>query len=308
MPRRFRQLALPLAAVAVLAATPAAAHGAKLAGTFKVSGTPKYISQGPDGNMWATLGNNKLARIKPSGKVKEFEVPGVLNNPVGITKGFGSLWLTQPNEVVQVPPNNPTNAQDFAVNAITDPRAIDQGPEQTLWTASGDQLISIPAANPAAFNADTIAGMGARGLDVARGFVWIADFGSQRIVRSKIGGGVKTYDVGGGPQEVAGGSKGAVAYGNPGTNPQTVGRIPKGGQPKTTKDKNADPFGLVFAKKRWWIAEFARNSLGVLTTGGKLRHFKLPNNSGPRYIAKGPKKTLWVSLEGSERIAKIKLG
>lgn len=307
MPRRLRRLLVPLAAAATLAAGPAAAHGAKLAGTFKVSEKPGYITQGPDGNVWAVLEGNKLARIKPNGKVKEFS-PSVLNAPVGISKGFGSLWLTQPNEVVQVPPGDPNNADDFTVNDISDPRAIDQGPDKTLWTASGDQLISIDATNPADSDSETIGGMGARGLDVAGGFVWVADFAGGRIVRSKIGGGVKTYDVGGGPQEVAGGSKGAVAYGNPGTDPQTVGRIPKGKQPRTTKDPNADPFGLAFAAKKWWIAEFNRDSLGVLSTSGKLRHFKLPNNSGPRQIAKGPRRTLWVALENKKRIAKIKLG
>jgi streptogramin lyase len=310
MPRhaRIRTPLLPLIIAAALAASPAAAHAAKLDGTFNVSGPPKYITKGPDGNMWATLGNNKLARIKPSGKVKEFQ-PAVLNNPVGISQGAdGNLWLTQPNEVVKVPPDNPNGADDFTINAISDPRAIDHGPIGTMWTASGDQLINFDPANPAGFDAETISGMGARGLDVARGFAWIADFGSQRIVRAKVSGGVKTYDVGGGPQEVAGGPKGAIAYANPGDNPQTVGRIAKGGNPKTTKDKNADPFGLVFAGGSYWIAEFAKHKLGVLSTGGKLTHFDMPNNSGPRYIAKGPNNTLWVSLETSEKIAKIKLG
>jgi len=304
----MKRLVVITTIIAALAAPVAAADAAKLAGTFKVSGEPKYISQGPDGNMWATLGGNKIARIRPSGKVKEFAISGVLNNPVGITKGFGSIWLTQPNEVVQVPPNNPDNADDFAVNDISDPRAIDQGPGETLYTASGDQLISIDATDPTNSDSDTITNMGARGLDVAGGFVWIADFNGQRIIRSKIGGDVKEFDVGGGPQEVAAGPKGAVAYGNPGTDPQTVGRIPRGGQPKTTNDPMRDPFGVVFAGGSYWFAEFARDTLGILSTGGNLRHFDLPNNSGPRQIAAGPNRTLWVSLEESKRIAKIKLG
>jgi streptogramin lyase len=303
----MRRLVAIATALAAFAAPVAAADAAQLAGTFKVSDEPKYISQGPDGNMWATLGGNKLARIKPSGKVKEF-TPSALNNPVGITKGFGSLWLTQPNEIVKVPPNNPNNADDFTVNDISDPRAIDQGPDETLWTASGDQLISIDATDPDTSDSDTITNMGARGLDVAGGFVWVADFNGQRIIRAKIGGTVKEFDVGGGPQEVAAGPKGAIAYANPGDDPQTVGRIAKGGQPKTTKDPMHDPFGLVFAGGSYWIAEFAKDSLGILSTGGNLRHFDLPNNSGPRQIAAGPNHTLWVALEKSKRIAKIKLG
>ena len=64
---------------------------------------------------------------------------------------------------------------------------------------------------------------------------------------------------------------------------------------------------MVFAPdRRFWFAEFAKHKLGRLSLNGDVNQFRLPDNSGPRYVAAGPKNRLWVSLETSEKIARIK--
>lgn len=310
--RRATTLASTLVLLAALLAPVAAFAKPNLAGTFDLSGTPGQITRGSDGNVWVTisgsgLGNN-LARIKPNGNVTEYS-PAALVNPVGITSGpDGDLWLTRNGGVVRVPPEDPDSAQDFNIAAISDPRGITKGPQGKLWAASADQLVSFKPNNPPGFDATTINGMGARGIAESGGKLWIADFAGQRIVRAAPSGAVKKYNVGGGPQQVAAGPDNGIAYANPGDVPQTVGRIEEGGGPKKTKVPNSDPFGMEFAPDRnWWIAEFAKDQLGLLSQDGDLKQFKdLPNNSGPRYLAVGAGGTIWVSLEGADAVARIK--
>jgi virginiamycin B lyase len=296
-------------AAALVGAQPAGAEP-RLAGTFDLSGPPGQITRGSDGNMWVTIsgGGNSLAKIEPNGDVTEYD-PVAVGNPEGIVSGRdGNIWLTQANEVVKVPTADPASADDFSIPSITDPRGIAKGPDDKLWTASGDQLVSFDEADPEGTDvATTIDGMGARGITSSGGRVWIADFAGQRIVKAAAGGGVKEYDVGGGPQEVAKGPDGSIAYANPGSNPQTVGRIESNGERRKSKVPNSDPFGMVFAPdRRFWFAEFARHKLGILSLNGDVKQFRLPDNSGPRYVAAGPKNRLWVSLETSQKIARVK--
>ena len=313
---RGRTRLIPVLVLAMVAgwAGPAAAKP-RLAGVFDLSGTPGQITRGPDGNIWVTISgsgdNNNLARIRPNGNVTEYS-PAALVNPEGIVSGSdGNLWLTRNGGVVRVPPDDPDSAQDFDIDAIGDPRKIIRVPGGALATASDDQLVSFPAADPNDFDATTIDGMSARSITKSGGNIWIADFhgGDGRIVRvNASSGGTKFFDVGGGPQGIARGPKKGVAYTNPGTDPQTVGRIEQGKNPRKTQVPNTDPFGITFAPDRnWWIANFASHNLTILNTEGKARRFrKLPDNSGPRQLSTGPDGTLWVSLETSQQVARIK--
>ncbi len=310
--RRWGRATSILALLIALATATAADARPRFARAFDLSGTPGQITRGPDGNIWVTLSgsgqNNTLARVQPNGDVTEFE-PAAVVNPVGITSGpDGNLWLTRNGGVIRVPPADPDSAQDFDIDKIADPRAIRSGPGGMLWTASADQLVSFAPANPAGFEATTINGMAARGIAASGGRLWIADFGGQRIVSTTPGGNPSFFAVGGGPQEVAGGPNKQVAYSNPGTNPQTVGRIRQGGTARKTQVPQSDPFGIAFAPDgHWWFAEFAKHALGLLSVGGEVEQFKgLPDNSGPRYLTVGPNGTVWVSLETAQKVAKIK--
>jgi virginiamycin B lyase len=282
-----------------------------LGDTINLTGKPGRIARGPDGNIWVLTDdmNKPLVRISPSGRKKGFD-PAALGSATGLTAGpDGALWATQTNEVVRIPVNNPENADDFTINAIGGAQDITSGPGGKLYTGSDDQFISFRPSDPTGFDAKTINGMSARGIASSGGLLWIADFGGQRIVSVKPNGtGVRKYATGGGPQTVSEGPGKTIAYGNPGDNPQTVGRITQGGNPKETVTDMADPFGMRFAKdKRWWFAEFAKARMGILSQSGNVSLFKgLPANSGPRRITLGPSHTIWVGLENTKQIAVIK--
>lgn len=307
----MRRLFSILALLAALSLAPSTASAKPhLAGTFDLSGQPNRIALGPDGNIWVTImgGSNPLAKIEPNGDVTEYS-PAAVVNPTGITAGRDDdLWLTRNGGVIRVPVDDPDNATDTNIAALGAGQDITKGPGGRMWTASGDQLVSFDPTNPAGATAKTIDDMSARGITSSGGKVFVADFSGKRIVRSTADGQIKKFKVGGGPQQVTSGPQGSVAYTNPGSVPQTVGRIAAGGFPQKTKEPDSDPFGIDFAADHnWWIGEFAKDRLGILSPGGGLKHFTdLPNDSGPRYLAVGKNNTLWVGLEGDESVARIK--
>jgi streptogramin lyase len=307
--RRTGGITLLVAALGMLAMPGFAGAKPEVDGVFDVSGTPGQITEDEKGVVWVLLSgssdNNTIARIKPNGDVKEY-APAALANGVGLTLGRdGNLWATQNGGVVRIPPDNPNDATDFDIAAINDPRRITPGPKGKLWTASGDKLVSFTPGDPEDFHERTIDGMAARGIASTSQHVWIADFGGQRIVRVKPAGPAKNFNVGGGPQEVGAG-RGRVLYANPGTDPQTVGVI-DGKKIRKTKTPDSDPFGITFTAGKWWVANFAARSLSILPAqGGSAKRLRLPANSGPRWVTTGKADTLWVSLETSEKVARIK--
>ena len=303
-------LASTLALSASLLSAAAADAAPAVNGIFDLTASPKYLTEGSDGNIYVTLsgGTNDIARVTPAGVVTEFDSADY-SNPVGITSGpDGNLWVTQPGAVLKVAPATPGAPVKTPLASITDARAITTGPDGNLWTGSGDQLIKIPPAAPATAAATTITGMGARGISADSDSVWIADFGSQRIIQADPANLATPafFNIGGNPQEVAA-SPGLnqVAFGNPGS--QTVGRITNGGSPQTTPAPASDPFGVTLGgDDAWWFAQFATNNLGRLTQAGNYTTIGgLPAASGPRYITAGPGDTLWVGLETAKKIARV---
>jgi streptogramin lyase len=280
-------------------------------GEFAVSGKPGYIAQGADGNVWTVLNgsaaNNDVARISPAGVLEEFDVPA-LAGAVGIAAGpDGNLWVTRPAKVARFAPANPAGATEFAVADLAGPRDITAGPDGNLWAAAGDKLLRIPPANPIAYTAFTIAGLDARGIAADGERLWIASFGNGTIYSATTAGVATPHAVGGGPQEVGAGPGGQVAYANPGSTPQTVGRLANGGSPLTTQTPGTDPFGVAFGGDgAYWFAQFASGDLGRLSAGGEYSVLTgLSAASGPRQITTGPGNTLWVSLENAGKVARV---
>jgi streptogramin lyase len=266
-----------------LLAAPAASAVPSVNGKFSVSGTPGQITQVPGGSIWLTLSGSgagrELAKISPAGVVTEFN-PANVTSPVGITAGpDGNIWVTQAGGVAMIPPGAPNTAQKFAINDI------------------------------AGFESHTVNGLGARGIARGRdGRLWVADFAGGRIARVTTNGAATFFNVGGGPQEVAAGRNQQIAYSNPGANPQEIGRITPGSNPRKTEVPNTDPFGIEFATDRaYWIAQFAGDNLGRLTQDGEYSTLGgLGPNSGPRYLTRGPNNTLWVSLETAKKVARVR--
>jgi len=296
-----------LGIVAVIAA-PASAK-MKVAGKFDVSsvGTNNEITKGPDGNVWVTLDQgNDIARIKPNGKVKEYDAAKI-DDPVGIASGPGkTLWVTQPNGIAVFDPKDPDSAEDYTINDIADPRAIVKGPDGNMWTVSGQNVIEISSDDPDDSESYQVIQAG-RDIDRGKdGRLWVADF-QQQIVAVETDGDAEEFDTGNGSgsQAIAAGPRGDVAYADPTSNPQIAGRI-VGGKVKKSKTEG-DPFGVAFAAKTYWMPRFASGDLlGVSAGKGKLKSaVKFGKNTGPRRITTGPGKTLWVTLDGADKVAKV---
>jgi streptogramin lyase len=300
--------ACALVACAALVGASGARGAPAVNGIYDLPGQPKYLTVGPDGNIWVTLsgsaGGEDVAKVTPEGVVTPYDDPE-FNNPIGIASDGTDLWVTQAAEVVKFSPADPTNAAPTAIAEISDPRGITRGPDGNMWAASGDKLIRIPPANPATYQDFTITGMGARGISADSDSLWIADFGGSRIVDATTAGSPTFYPVTDPPQEVgAAAGVAQVAYASPSNE---VGRITPGGAAMPTPAPGADPFGVAYgADAAWWFAQFATNDLGRLTADGTYTTLGgLPAASGPRYIAAGPNNTLWVGLETAEKVARV---
>ena len=155
-------------------------------------------------------------------------------------------------------------------------QGITNGPGDKLYAIGGDQFISFSANNPAGFDADTITGMDARGLDEADGKLWAVDFGGSDIIRiDPDGEDFKRFNVGGGPQQVVRRPQWPDRL----REPRHATRRRSGGSRATTstrrKDPSADPFGIEFAGDgNWWIGQFNKVGMGILQPDGKLKQFK----------------------------------
>ena len=309
-PLRSRALALLCATLglAAIAASPAAA-APDVDGKFTVSGvgTNNDIAKGPDGNMWVTLDQtNDVAKISPRGVVTEFN-PANVTSPVGITAGpDGNIWVTQAGGVARFSPANPDGASS-STSPTSAIRAIVTGPDGNLWTVSGENVIRIPPANPTTATSFAVLVAG-RDIDASRdGRLWVADFASQvvRVTTAGVAAAFSTGD-GSGLQAIAAGPKSQVAYADPTSQPQKIGRVSSSGQIQKTNTPG-DPFGVAFGNDNaYWFPRFATGDLVRLTPAGVRSHLGgLGPNSGPRRVATGPNHTLWVTLDQAEKVARI---
>jgi streptogramin lyase len=284
-------LALVVAICMVLLASGRAHAAPVVDGEFAMppGGKPGYITQGPDGNVWVVLsgavGGEDVAKISvgTGGEVvvEPFDVPN-LANAVGITAGpDGNLWVTRPAKAARFAPDNPAGAVQFDIAGLGTPRDITTGPDGNLWAASGDGLLRIAPDNPEGYTPFTILGMDARGIASDGERLWIASFGNGAIYSATTAGVATPHLVGGaGPQEVAGGLGGQVAYTNQGTDPQTVGRLTAGAAtPLTTPTPRNRP-----------LRRDVRSRPGVLVRPVSHPRHRAPHRRRPVHRAEGPQR------------------
>lgn len=304
---------------AALVASPAAAAPA-VSGEFPLPagqtvGSNNEIVEGPDGNMWVTSENNSVVRIQPNGSMTPFPIG---NTPFGITVGPDqNLWVSTAIGVTKVPPSNPVGFQAYDIG-LEQGRGITAGPDGNMWVvgngnaAGSGELTRFSPADPENTEVTTqIANLAPRGMDTASdGMLWIADNSGRVLSATAAAAPVITpFAVGGGVQDVGAGPNGQVAYANPLSSPQSVGRIAPGGSPQVTNLENTDPFGVVFGQDgAYWIARTQGKDLLRLTPDGAtttLGGFAPDTVLGPRKIATGPDNTLWVTIDMPDRIARI---
>jgi streptogramin lyase len=302
---------LATAAALAAAAAPAVAAPA-VDGEFDLSGSPGRLAAGPDGKMWVLLssGDNEIASLAADGTVQGFDVP-VLSAGVGITAGpGGSMWVTRNGKLVRFDPAAPDQAEEFTVNQIQQPTDIVAGPDGKLWTASGEDVLRVDPASPTTPDEFTVPGLSANGIAISGDKVWVAGGNAKVVVSMGLDGVADDpIDVGqdgdnGGPQGIAAGPGGQVAYTNPGAQAHRLGRL--GGPAQgLTPTGQVDPFGIAFGTDgAYWVANFNSTTIGRLTPEGQYTTLD-GFSAGPRRIAAGPGNTLWVSLEQADKIARV---
>lgn len=279
-------------------------------------GSNNEIVQGPDGNMWVTQeSGDGVVRISPAGVTTAFPTS---NDAFGITVGpDNNLWVTTTIGVARIDPATGAELDTYDIG-MADGRGITTGPDGNLWAVGsgnnvGDgELTRFNPADPENGETTTqLPGASPRGMDTGSdGLIWIADASGNILSATPVAAPVITpYAVGGGPQDVAAGPNGQVAYPNPLSNPQSVGRITSGGLPEVTPLENTDPFGAVFAPDgAYWIPRAGANDLLRLTPTGEtstLTGFAPSGGVGPRKVATGPDDTLWVTLDTPEKVARV---
>jgi streptogramin lyase len=316
----LRSIALGFTAAA-LAAAPALA-APHVDGEFEVKGelgSNNKIAEGPDGNIWATVSNstNDVARITPSGEVKEFNLRFV-EHPTCIARGpDGNMWVTGNEVVVKFAPSAPEDSGSTTeqhIEEVKNPSSIVAGPDGNMWVAASGHLIRI-SSELSNFKAFPVAGLDPRDIDVAGSVLVIADTGENeakehRIVTATAADPPATTDhpIAGGSQGVAGNSSGQIAFSQQLGNPEQIGLITPPNLPQTIDVPATDPFGVALGSDgAFWIAQANTDGVARLTTNGQSTQLGgFAKGLKPLQIASGPGNTLWVTLnEPVENINKV---
>jgi streptogramin lyase len=278
-------------------------------------GANNEITQGPDGNMWVTSENNSVVRIQPDGSMQAFPTT---NTPFGIAVGPDNfLWVSTTLGVAKIDPATGTETNFPLGGTFANGRGITAGPDGNMWVSGDGELVRFATGDPVVSQDVTaIAGLSPRGMTTGSdGLIWIADAGNGQVISATATDTptLTSYDVKiggqGQPQDVGAGPNGQVAYANPVSTPQSVGRITPGGSPLFTELENSDPFGVAFGQDQaYWIARSATNDLLRLTPDGAattLTGFQPSGGVGPRKVATGPNGTLWVTLDTPDKIGLV---
>lgn len=302
--KRFSAATLAFALAMIFAASAAAAPAVN--GIFPVKGidTNSKIVAGPDGNMWAAVPGaapDDVARITPSGEVKEFELGGV-EAPSGIALGpEGKLWVTGTNAVASFSPSDPKGTVAETQNtAIAGNSPIVAGPDGNMWVATQEIVLHFPPGSPKTSTPIAVPELSPRDIDVAGSLLAVSDAGAKnRIATFTTAGVEKDFPIGGASQGVSGGPGGQIAFSAPGASPEQVGLISPPSPPVSSELLN-DPFGVAFGSDgAYWIAQFSGQVTRMTTSGEKTSLAGLPKES-PRQIAAGPDNTIWVTLSKNE--------
>jgi streptogramin lyase len=323
MPKTLSALCVTVVALCCAPLAHAAPVSPAFVGDVDLSGTPKGITQGPDGNMWVMLENsaqnNEVAKITPAGVVTEYNDDDLANGG-GITAGpDGNLWVLRTNSLAKFSPASPTTATNTPITGLNAnfPSGIVVDAAGNLWSAGGDTIFRIPPSAPNTFKAITVTGMSARGIARAGNSIWVADFdttGSQKAWSvddpAAANPTATKHDLSNdtaGLQGIAGAPSGQIAYTVPNVGDTVLGRLSPGGSPlNNVKPGATDPFGAVFANDgAFWFADFAADNLGRMDPNGNYSTLKLTPGSKPRWLANGPGGTLWASYEGLTKVGRV---
>jgi streptogramin lyase len=249
-----------------------------------LSGGPRGIAEGPDGNIWIAEagGNGAIARVTPDGSVTEFSAGLTPGDPWDIAAGpDGNLWFVNksPAVVGRITPDGTITEFTDGLTPSSEPSAITKGPDGNMWfteTASG-RIGRI-----------TSAGV-------------ITEFTS----------GLSGSDA---PTDITAGPDGALWF-TLNADPGGIGRITKAGEVTTFTDgltANSAPMGIAAGPDGalWFTESASPGRIGQITTSGDITEYTggLTVDSAPWFIAPGPDGNMWFTENALlGRVARITL-
>ncbi len=285
-----------------------------------VTSGPESITAGSDGNLWAVeSGGNKIARITPTGVIKEFPLAaGSL--PLGITAGpDGNLWFTPRGGIGRITPSGVVTI--FPLNTI--PHQITAGPDGNLWFTDnfrGNIGRTTPAGVITLFPIPTRPGGGSsQPVGIAAGpdgNIWFTESnpGAHKIGRITRTGVITEFTVAttGSLIGITAGPDGNLWFtenNNPGVD--KIGRItPSGVITQFSIPAVVDPIPRMIvsgADGNLWFTESnsGANKVTRMTPLGTFTEFTVPTQfSSPLGLTVGPDGNIWFT-EGKGKIGRL---
>ena len=301
------------------------------------SSQPSKITEGPEGDLWFTernnLSGNRVARITPTGEVKQF--PILLDSlPQGIALGpDGNLWFAEVNnpecghegcrsKVGRMEPNGSYVEYTTGISNESEPWEITAAPNGNLWftefaVAGSDRTNRIGEINPTTHKVEEFelplpdkGQQGAFGITGGPdGNVWFTELVGNRIGRITPAGEITEFPVptaNSEPIAITKGPDGNLWFAeqdgekigrlNPSTHEIMEFPIPSGGgEPRAITE---GPDGNL------WFSE-DNGDIGRITPTGTITQCTTGINGPIEGITKGPEGTLWFTEFDETRIGRI---
>jgi virginiamycin B lyase len=278
---------------------------------------PLGITAGPDGNMWfADPGAQSIGKMVPGSNPLLIPAPDA-GGPAGITSGPGGVWYSEfgtPGAIVP-PPADSARVTRMTTGGSTAPttlpgalnlQGITQGPDGNIWVAAKgtDQLWKVGVAGGAPSGANTAYGPATNAQSVSKG-----PAGDPNIYVTTSTGVLRTSTS----------APGAPGLFSPLANAFGITVGPDGnfwvthpGGIEHISSANGAPLGggvalpgsdsrgvAIGPDGALWFAQYATDTVGVVTTSGQYRAIPVPACDGPEGVAAGPDGAVYVTCFGS---------
>jgi virginiamycin B lyase len=231
--------------------------------------SPQGLVAGPDGAVWFTAASGEIGRVTTSGGLSLVPVPGSGTRlPDSITRGpDGALWY-----VDAFGPTLGRLTTAFAFSTFADtgfhPEGVRTGPDGRLWVVESE---------------DTVSRFGVDGS----------------VTRFPLPAGTTAPD-----SSIAAGPDGRMWF----TGPDSIGAITTAGAvslyPLPASAGGCPSALATRAGQRIWVADYCRDRVGSVTTGGSVNWLAFPGG-GPEAISFGPDGNLWIGLGRSGQVVRM---
>jgi virginiamycin B lyase len=225
--------------------------------SFDEGSGPRGLAFGRDGALYVAetgtdRGGNKIARIRPNGKIHEFPLPTGAGAPWGIAVGADArIWFSEESsgKVGRLDPGTSRIVEYPLPTPHSQPQGIVQGPDGAIWgvEAGGNKVFRMTTTGRATeFRVPTPNSVPVAITAGRDGYLWVAELEGGKLLRVSRTGRMREFP------------------------------LPRG----------ARPYGLVAAPDgNVWFADRGRNRVGLVTPAGRVFEYPLPTpNAQPTAI------------------------